>query len=86
MCIIVNGFGPEYLGICTSQVALVVKNQPAKAGDVKRCRFDPWVGKIPWRMAWQPTPVILAWRIPWTEEPGELRSTGLKEVDRTEAI
>ena len=23
------------------------------------CRFDPWVGKIPWRKAWQPTPVFL---------------------------
>ena len=23
-------------------------------------RFDPWVGKIPWRRAWQPTPVFLA--------------------------
>ncbi|CAI9153806.1 unnamed protein product [Rangifer tarandus platyrhynchus] len=21
--------------------------------------FDPWVGKIPWRMKWQPTPVLL---------------------------
>ena len=25
----------------------------------KRLRFDPWVGKILWRMAWQPTPVFL---------------------------
>ena len=25
----------------------------------KRYRFDPWVGKIPWRRAWQPTPVFL---------------------------
>ena len=25
----------------------------------KRCRFDPWVGKIPWRKAWQPTPVFM---------------------------
>ena len=41
----------------------------------KRCRrrgFDPWVGKIPWRRAWQPTPVFLP-RIPWTEEPGGLQ-------------
>ena len=28
---------------------------------------------------------ILAWRIPWTEEPGGLRSMGLKESDMTEA-
>ena len=25
----------------------------------KRCKFDPWIGKIPWRRAWQPTPVFL---------------------------
>ena len=25
----------------------------------RRREFDPWVGKIPWRKAWQPTPVFL---------------------------
>ena len=25
----------------------------------KRCRFDPWVGKITWSRKWQPTPVLL---------------------------
>ena len=25
----------------------------------KKYRFDPWVGKISWRRAWQPTPVFL---------------------------
>ena len=25
----------------------------------RRLRFDPWVGKIPWRRAWQPTLVFL---------------------------
>ena len=28
-------------------------------GRCKRCRFDPWVRKIPWRKAKQPTPVFL---------------------------
>ena len=28
---------------------------------------------------------VLAWRIPWTEEPGPLQSTGRKESDTTEA-
>ena len=23
----------------------------------KRCKFDPWVGKVPWRRKWQPTRV-----------------------------
>jgi len=40
-------------------VALAVKNPPANAGRTKRCRFDPWVGKIPWKRAWQPSPVFL---------------------------
>ena len=25
----------------------------------RRHWFDPWVGKIPWRREWQPTPIIL---------------------------
>ena len=25
----------------------------------KRCGFNPWVRKIPWRRAWHPTPVFL---------------------------
>ena len=26
----------------------------------RRCRFNPWVGKIPWERKWQPTPVFLS--------------------------
>ena len=33
----------------------VVKNPPANARDTR----DPWVGKIPWKRKWQPTPVFL---------------------------
>ena len=29
---------------------------------------------------------ILAWRIPWREEPGLLQSTGRKELDMTERL
>ena len=39
----------------------------------RRCRFDPWVWKIPWRRSWQPTPVFLSGESPWTEEPGGLQ-------------
>ena len=45
----------------------------------KRCGFDPWVGKIPWKRKWQPTPVFLP-GITWTEEPGELQSIGSQRV------
>ena len=43
--------------------------------------FNPWVRKILWRRAWQPTPVFLPGE--WTEEPGGLQ--GGKELDVTEA-
>ena len=33
----------------------------------RRCEFNPWVGKNPWRRAWQPTPVFL---------PGKLQDRG----------
>ena len=37
----------------------MAKNLLAKAEDVKRRGFDPWVRKIPYRRAWQSTPVFL---------------------------
>ena len=55
-----------------SQGAQLVKN-------LLQCRrlwFDPWFGKIPWRRAWQPTPVFLPGESPWAEEPGGLQSLG----------
>ena len=48
-----------YGRICSSQVALVVKNSPANAGRCRRHEFNPWVKEIPWRRKWQPTPVLL---------------------------
>ena len=51
---------PLGTGSCgASQVVLVVKNPPANAGRHKRRGFDPWVGRILWRRAWQPTPLFL---------------------------
>ena len=39
-----------------------------------------WVGKIPWRRAWQSTPVFLPGECPWTEEPGGLQSMWSQRV------
>ena len=41
------------------QVALLVTNPPANAGNLRKHEFDPWVRKISWRRAWQPTPIFL---------------------------
>ena len=44
----------------------------------------PWVGKIPWRRAMATHSAILAWRVPWTEEPGGCSPWGHKESDTTD--
>ena len=46
----------------------------------RRPGFAPWVGKIPWRRKWQPTPVFLPGKFPWTGEPGRLQSMGSQRV------
>ena len=54
-----------------SQVALVVKNPSANAGDVR----DPGLISGLGRSLEESTAVhssIIPWRIPWTEEPGGL--------------
>ena len=40
----------------------------------------PGLGRSPWRKAWQAHSSILAWRIPWTEEPGRLQLLGSQRV------
>ena len=45
-----------YVVTWTTLVAQMVKNPVLQCG---RPGFDPWVGKIRWRRAWQPTPVFL---------------------------
>ena len=58
-----------------SQVAPVVKDH-LLSRRCKRSELDPWVGKIPWRRAQQPTPGFLPGGSTWTEEPGGLQSMG----------
>ena len=52
------------------------KNLPA----MRETGFDPWMGKIPWRRAWQRASVFLPGESPWTEEPGGLQSLGLQRI------
>ena len=55
----------------------MVKNLPTDPGDM-RCRFDHWVsGRSPGEGNGTHSS-ILAWRIPWTEEPGRLQSMVLQ--------
>ena len=54
----------------------VVKNPPVPARRLRRCSFDPWLGKIPLEEEMATHSSILAYIIPWTEEPGRPQSIG----------
>ena len=63
----------------------MVKNPPANTGDTRDVGSipgsDPWVKKSPWRRKEMAThSSILAWEIPWTEEPDGLLSMGSQRV------
>ena len=63
-----------------SQVALVVKNLPANAEDIRDAGSIPRSGRSQGRGHGNGHSSILAWRIPWTEEPGGLQSIGVQKV------
>ena len=62
----------------------MVKELPASAGDIRDTGLIPGWGKSPEEGHGNHSS-ILAWRIPWTEEPGRLQSTVSKESKTTEA-
>ena len=60
----------------------VVKNPPANAGDAGDVSSIPGSGRsLEEEMTTHSS--ILAWRIPWTEEPGGLQSMGPQRVINT---
>jgi len=50
----------------------------------KRRGFSPWVRKIPWRRAWQPTPVFLPGESHGQRSLAGYSPQGHKELDTTE--
>ena len=55
----------------------MVKNPPANAGDVKRCRFNPCVEKIPWKTAYE---------IDHCDWSSDVCSSDLKKIRATKGI
>ena len=53
-----------------------VKSPPANAGDTGDVGLIPGLGRFPTHFS------ILAWKLPWTEEPGGLQSLVLQRVGR----
>ena len=56
-------------------MVLVVKNLPANSGNVTKVGSIP-DGEDPLEEGMETHSSILAWRIPWTKEPGALQSAG----------
>ena len=67
-----------------SQVAPVVKDLTATAGDVRDLGLVPGSGKIPWRRAWQPTLVFLLGELHGQRSLAGYSPCGCKELDLTE--
>ena len=57
---------------------LVIKNLPANAGDLRDLGLISGTGRF-LEKGMVTHSSVLAWRIPWTEEPGGLQSTGLQK-------
>ena len=70
-----------------SQVALVGKKKPAcQRRRHERPRFDPWVGRIPWRRAWQHTPAFLPGESHGQRSLAGYSPWGHQESDTTERL
>ena len=65
--------------VWASLIAQLVKNLPAMRET--RFRFLGWEDLLEKEMASHSS--ILAWKTPWTEEPGGLQSMELQESDTT---
>ena len=65
-----------------SLVVQMVKNLSA----TQKTRFNPWVGKMPWRREWQPTPVFLPGGSQGQRSLAGYSPLGPKELDMTEVI
>ena len=48
----------------------------------KRCSFDPWVGRIPWKRKWQPTLLFLPGKFHGNRSLVGYSPWGQKELDR----
>ena len=64
----------------------VSKESACQCRRFKRCRFNSWVRKIPWRRAWQPTLVFLLGESHGQRSPVGYSPWSHKELDMTEQL
>ena len=61
------------------------KEPACQCRSCRRLRFNPWVGKIPWRRSWQPTPAFLPGESHGHKSLVGYSPQGRKALDTTEA-
>ena len=65
----------------TSLVAQIAKASAYNVGDLGLIpESDPWVEKIALEKEMATHSTVLAWKIPWTAEPGWMQSTGSQRI------
>ena len=69
-------FVSSFLRVLASLVAQTVKRLPT----VQETRVQSLGQEVPLEKEMATHPSILAWKIPWMEEPGRLQSMGLQRV------
>ena len=74
------GYPLQYSWACLVAQILKIRLQCGRHG------FHPWVGKICWRRAWQPTPVFLPRESHGQRGLAGYSPLGLKELDMTERL
>ena len=73
-----------FIMVHVSLVAQMVKKKKKVCLQCRRPGFNPWVGKIPWRRKWQPTPVFLSGKSHGQRSLAGYSPWGHKELDTTE--
>ena len=73
-------------GILGSPDGLGCKESTHQCRRHRRCGFDPWVGKIPWRRTWQPTPIFLPGEFHGQRSWVGYSSWSHKEFDMTKLV
>ena len=73
--------------VCVSKILSGWLSGKESACQCRRHGFDPWTGKIPLEKEMTIHSSMLAWEIPWIEEPGEPTVHGVtKESDTTDRL
>ena len=72
-------------------ISIVIYRKGGSAGkesalQCRRSGFNPWVGKIPWRREWLPTPVFLPGEFNGQRTLAGCSPWGHKELDTTERL